>query len=111
MKKKVSVDDFWQEFEPIWQQHQLESGARHRIRDRFAKESPARQRSGDTAKNAEIEPPAPSVTHRPRAAAAYEIDLLDARIEQGRDNVALQEVDECHAVIGNDEDAFFCHMV
>ena len=28
----VSVDDFWQEFEPIWQQHQLESGARHRIR-------------------------------------------------------------------------------
>ena len=28
----VSVDDFWQEFEPIWQQHQVESGARHRIR-------------------------------------------------------------------------------
>lgn len=28
----VSVDDFWQEFGPVWQQHQLESGARHRIR-------------------------------------------------------------------------------
>lgn len=28
----VSVDEFWREFEPIWHQHQLESGERHRIR-------------------------------------------------------------------------------
>jgi hypothetical protein len=30
------------------------------------------------------------------------------RIEQHRDDVALQEVDNCHAVVGGDED-FFGH--
>ena len=33
-------------------------------------------------------------------------DDFDARSEQGRDNVALQEVDDCHAVVGGDEDTF-----
>ena len=36
-----------------------------------------------------------------------EEDDFDARIEQRLDDVALQEVDERHAVIGDDEDAFF----
>ena len=31
---------------------------------------------------------------------------FDARGQQGRDDVALQEVDDCHAVVGGDEDAF-----
>lgn len=38
-----------------------------------------------------------------------EEDDFDARVKQRLDDVALQEVDECHAVIGDDEDAFFCH--
>jgi predicted RNA-binding Zn-ribbon protein involved in translation (DUF1610 family) len=35
-----------------------------------------------------------------------EDDNFNARIKQGRDDVALQEVDDCHAVIGGDEDTF-----
>ena len=37
-----------------------------------------------------------------------EDDDLNARTlrEQGRDDVALQEIDDCHAVVGRDENAF-----
>ena len=31
---------------------------------------------------------------------------FNARVEQGRDDVTLQEVDDCHAVVGRDEDSF-----
>ena len=33
---------------------------------------------------------------------------FNARVEQRWDNVALQEVDDCHAMVGGDED-FFGH--
>ena len=33
-------------------------------------------------------------------------DDLNARSEQSRDDVALQEVDDCHAVVGGDEYTF-----
>ena len=33
-------------------------------------------------------------------------DDLDARLEQRRDDVALQKIDDSHAVVGGDEDAF-----
>ena len=32
---------------------------------------------------------------------------LDSVFEQSLDDIALEEVDNCHAVIGDDEDAFF----
>ena len=35
-----------------------------------------------------------------------EEDDLDASAEQSWDNIALQEVDDRHAVVGGDEDAF-----
>ena len=35
-----------------------------------------------------------------------EDDDFNARSEQSRDDVALQEVDDCHAVVGGDEDTF-----
>jgi len=35
-----------------------------------------------------------------------EDDDFNARFEQRRDDVALQEVDDCHAVVGRDENAF-----
>ena len=35
---------------------------------------------------------------------------LNARGEQSRDDLALQEIDDCHAVVGGDED-FFSHVV
>jgi len=35
-----------------------------------------------------------------------EDDDFNARSEQSRDNVALQEIDDCHAVVGGDEDTF-----
>ena len=35
-----------------------------------------------------------------------EDDDFDARIQQSRDDVALQEVDDGHAVVGGDEDSF-----
>lgn len=35
-----------------------------------------------------------------------EYDDFDARLQQGRDDVALQEVDDGHAVVSGDEDSF-----
>lgn len=35
-----------------------------------------------------------------------EDDNFNARLEQRRDDVALQEVDDCHAVVGGNEDSF-----
>ena len=35
-----------------------------------------------------------------------EEDDLDARVEERRDDVALEEVDDGHAVVGGNEDAF-----
>ena len=35
----VHVDDFWQEFRPIWHEHQLASGQRQRLRDSQLSES------------------------------------------------------------------------
>ena len=39
-------------------------------------------------------------------ALAAIVPVSALRGEQGRDDVALQEVDDCHAVVGGDEDSF-----